>query len=58
MVLLPPGMSTLGTEFAADARAVSFAAAAPYGAVLVILAMLATYLLGTRFGRVRGFGDR
>ena len=56
-VLLPPGMDTLGTEFSADARAVSFAAAAPYAAVLVGLAMLATYLLGTRFGRVRGFGD-
>lgn len=57
-VLLPPGMYTLGTEFDADARSVSFAAAAPYGAVLVGLAMIATYLLGTRFGRVRGMEKR
>jgi iron(III) transport system permease protein len=53
-VLLPPGMYTLGTQFWADSRTVSYAAAAPYGAVLVGLAMLATYLLVTRFGRVRG----
>jgi iron(III) transport system permease protein len=57
-VLLPPGMYTLGTQFNADARAVSFAAAAPYGAVLVGLAMIATVVLGTRFGRVRGLGER
>jgi iron(III) transport system permease protein len=57
-VLLPPGMGTLGTEFRADTKAVSFAAAAPYAAVLVGLAMLATYLLVTRFGRVRGLGAR
>jgi iron(III) transport system permease protein len=57
-VLLPPGMYTLGTQFNADARAVSFAAAAPYGAVLVGLAMIATVVLGTRFGRVRGMGER
>ncbi len=56
-VLLPPGMYTLGTQFNANARAVSFAAAAPYGAVLVGLAMIATFVLGTRFGRVRGLGE-
>jgi len=56
-VLIPPGMYTLGMHFDADARTVSFAAAAPYGAVLVGLAMVAAYLLGTRFGRVRGLGD-
>jgi iron(III) transport system permease protein len=53
-VLLPPGLSTLGTQFWADGRTVAFAAAAPYAAVLVVLALLAAYLLMGRFGHVRG----
>ena len=52
-VLLPPGMYTLGTQFNADARTVSFAAAAPYGAVMAVIAMVAAYLLVNQFGRVR-----
>jgi iron(III) transport system permease protein len=56
-VLLPPGLSTLGTEFWADSGAVAFAAAAPYAAVLIVLALLATYVLMSRFGRVRAFGE-
>jgi iron(III) transport system permease protein len=52
-VLLPPGMYTLGTQFWANSRTVAFAAAAPYGALLVGLAFAATVVLGTRFGRVR-----
>jgi iron(III) transport system permease protein len=52
-VLLPPGMYTLGTQFWANSRTVAFAAAAPYGAVLVALAVGANLVLVTRFGRVR-----
>ena len=52
-VLLPPGVYTLGTQFNADARTVSFAAAAPYGAVMALIAMVAAYLLVNQFGRVR-----
>jgi iron(III) transport system permease protein len=52
-VLLPPGMYTLGTQFWANSRTVAFAAAAPYGGLLVGLAILATLVLGSRFGRVR-----
>jgi len=52
-VLLPPGRYTLGTQFNADASTVSFAAAAPFAAVMIGLAMIATYLLATQFGRVR-----
>jgi iron(III) transport system permease protein len=52
-VLLPPGMYNLGTQFYEDSRTVSFAAAAPYGAVMVGLAMLVTFVLVTQFGRVR-----
>lgn len=52
-VLLPPGLTTLGTEFWADSGSVAFAAAAPYAATLIALALLATYVLMSRFGRVR-----
>jgi iron(III) transport system permease protein len=56
-VLLPPGLTTLGTQFWADSGTVAFAAAAPFAAALVVLALLATYVLMSRFGRARGFGD-
>jgi iron(III) transport system permease protein len=56
-VLLPPGLTTLGTQFWADSGTVAFAAAAPYAAVLILLALLATYVLMSRFGRVRGLRD-
>ena len=56
-VLLPPGLTMLGTEFWADSATVAFAAAAPYAAVLIVLALLATYVLMSRFGRVRGLGE-
>jgi iron(III) transport system permease protein len=57
-VLLPPGLTTLGTQFWADSGTVAFAAAAPFAAALVVLALAATYVLMSRFGRARGFaGD-
>ncbi len=52
-VLLPASWYTLGTQFWANARSVAYAAAAPYGAVLVVLSFVATYVLMGRFGRVR-----
>jgi len=57
-VLLPPSMYTLGTQFAANARTVAYAASAPYAAVLVVLALLATYVLMSRFGKVRALEAR
>jgi iron(III) transport system permease protein len=59
-VLLPPGLNTLGTQFWVDSGTVAFAAAAPFAAVLIVLALLATYVLMSRFGRVRdaGLGER
>ncbi len=51
--LLPPGASTLGTEFQANASTVAFAAAAPFGVALVGLCLVSTYILMGRFGRVR-----
>ena len=56
-VLLPAGLTTLGTQFWADSGTVAFAAAAPYAAVLVGLALIATYVLMSRFGRVRGLSE-
>ena len=56
-ILLPPGMYTLGTQFWANSRTVAFAAAAPYGAMLVVLALAATLVLVTRFGRVRSLEE-
>jgi iron(III) transport system permease protein len=52
-VLLPLSSNTLGTEFNANSSTVAFAAAAPFAAVLILLAFAAAYLLMSRFGRVR-----
>jgi iron(III) transport system permease protein len=56
-VLAPPGLTTLGTQFSAASGTVAFAAAAPYAAVLIVLSLLATYVLMSRFGRVRALGE-
>ncbi len=57
-VLLPPDLLTLGTEFQANSSTVAFAAAAPFAAVLIALSLIATYVLMSRFGRVRSTGAR
>jgi iron(III) transport system permease protein len=56
-VLLPPDLYTLGTEFQANSSSVAFAAAAPFAAVLVGMAMAAAYVLMTRFGEVRALNE-
>ena len=56
-VLLPLSSYTLGTEFNANSSTVAFAAAAPFAAVLIVLAFGAAYLLMSRFGRVRSVSD-
>jgi len=59
-VLLPLNLYTLGTEFQANSSTVAFASAAPFAAVLIVLAMAAAYVLMSRFGEVRALaeGDR
>ncbi|HLX19930.1 MAG TPA: iron ABC transporter permease [Gaiellaceae bacterium] len=52
-ILLPVNLYTLGTEFNANSSTVAFAAASPFAAVLIVLALVAAYSLMTRFGRVR-----
>src|SRR5581483_1592461 len=44
-VLLPVNLYTLGTEFNANSSTVAFAAAAPFAAVLIVLALAAAYVL-------------
>jgi iron(III) transport system permease protein len=56
-VLLPLNLYTLGTEFQANSSTVAFAAAAPFAAVLIVLAMGAAYILMSRFGKVRTLGE-
>lgn len=58
-VLLPLDRYTLGTQFQANSSTVAFAAAAPFAAVLIGLALLAAYLIMSRFGEVRAYaGER
>jgi iron(III) transport system permease protein len=56
-VLLPLNLYTLGTEFQANSGTVAFAGAAPFAAVLIVLAMAAAYVLMSSFGTVRAFAD-
>jgi len=56
-VLLPLNMYTLGTEFEANSSTVAFAAAAPFAAVLIVLAMAAAYVLMSRFGKLRALEE-
>jgi iron(III) transport system permease protein len=55
-VLAPPELQTLGIAFAENSSTVAFAAAAPFAAALIALAMIAAYVLMSRFGRVRLVG--
>jgi iron(III) transport system permease protein len=57
-VLLPLDRYTLGTEFNVNSSSVAFAAAAPFAAVLVGLALVAAYVVMSRFGRVRTLTGR
>jgi iron(III) transport system permease protein len=52
-VLLPLNLYTLGTEFNANSSTVAFAAAAPFAAVLIVIAFAGAWLVMGRFGKVR-----
>jgi iron(III) transport system permease protein len=56
-VLLPFNLYTLGTEFQANSSSVAFAAAAPFAAVLIGLALVAAYVVMTRFGEARALTE-
>jgi iron(III) transport system permease protein len=51
LVLLPTGVRTLATQFWAFQNDQSYAAAAPYAAAIVALAVIPSYLLGAWFDR-------
>jgi iron(III) transport system permease protein len=55
-VLLPFNLYTLGTEFNDNSSTVAFAAAAPFAGVLIALALVAAYVVMSRFGEVRTRG--
>ncbi len=48
LLLRPTGMETLATRLWANTEVSAYAAAAPYGALLILLAALPTFLLGYR----------
>lgn len=48
LLLRPTGMETLATRLWANTEVGAYAAAAPYGALLILLAALPTFLLGYR----------
>lgn len=56
-VLLPLNLYTLATEFNANSSTVAFAAAAPFAAVLIALAMGSAYVVMSRFGTVRELAE-
>ena len=53
----PLNRYTLGTEFQANSSTVAFAAAAPFAAVLIGLALIAAYVIMSRFGEVRQLAE-
>jgi iron(III) transport system permease protein len=52
LLLAPIGTQTLATQFWAQASTLSYAAAAPYAALMVAISALPTYLLTRRLGGV------
>lgn len=54
LLLAPIGTQTLATQVWANTSTLAFAAAAPYAVVLVGLSLVATWVLGRRFGTLRG----
>jgi iron(III) transport system permease protein len=53
LVLLPTGVETLATQFWAYQNDQSYAAAAPYAAAIVAIAVIPSYLLGRWFDKKR-----
>jgi iron(III) transport system permease protein len=58
LLLRPTGMDTLATELWSETGVGAYAAAAPYAALLVLLAAIPTYLLGRHTGALEGGGEQ
>jgi iron(III) transport system permease protein len=54
LVLIPIGQQTLATQFWAYTTNVSYGAAAPYAALMILLAVVPSYFLGRFFDRLPG----
>ncbi len=52
-VMLPPGSTTLATQFWANSSTVAFAVAAPYALVMVAIASIAAILISWNYARAR-----
>ncbi len=52
LILIPTGVQTLATGFWAQESAFSYGAAAPYAAVMVLIAAVPSYVLGRWFDRL------
>jgi len=52
LILIPTGAQTLATQFWAFTTAQSYAAAAPYATLMVVIAVIPSYLLGRWFNRL------
>jgi len=57
LLLRPTGMDTLATRLWTHTSVAEYAAAAPYAALLVVIAAVPTWWLATRTGLFTGFGD-
>jgi iron(III) transport system permease protein len=57
LLLRPTGMETLATRLWTHTAVASYAAAAPYAALLLLLTVVPTWLLTVRLGILRRGGD-
>jgi iron(III) transport system permease protein len=57
LLLRPTGMETLATRLWTHTTVASYAAAAPYAALLVVLTVIPTWLLTVRLGILQRWGD-
>ncbi len=58
LVLVPTGVQTLATQFWAFTTNLSYAAAAPYAGLMILIAVVPSYILGRWFDRLPARADR
>ncbi len=58
LVLVPTGVQTLATQFWAFTTNLSYAAAAPYAGVMILIAVVPSYVLGRWFDRLPARAER
>ncbi len=58
LVLVPTGVQTLATQFWAFTTNLSYAAAAPYAGLMILIAVVPSYILGRWFDRLPARAER